>query len=416
MRHVFISLLTALLLAAPVAADEVQGATAERTVPSVTVAAAAITPVQARVPVSGTLVARQQVLVFPQVTGLEIRRIDAETGDVVAKGAVLAQLATETLSAQLAQAEAEYQRAEAGVGQARSNIESAQASLTQAVTALERARRLQQGGNASQAALDQAVAAEASARAAAASAVDGLAVAQAALAQADAARRIARLNMDRARIVAPVAGIVVARNAELGALSGGSVEPLFTLIADGAIEMEAEVIETALGDVSVGDPAEMTVAGLGQVEGEVRLVPASVDPVTRLGLMRIALQPRPGLRIGTFASGWVITARRDAVTVPASAVLSDASGDRVQVVREGRVGSRKVKAGLLWQDRREIVDGLADGEIVMARSGAFFRDGDQVRAVSPAPTDGQPAGALDRNAAPNETASVDRNADGTGQP
>lgn len=367
----------------PAIADQAAGEAGGvvRSIPAVTVAAAERTEIKARVPVSGTLVARQQVQVFPQVSGYEITELLVEAGDMVTQGQVLARLSTDTLAAQLAQADAEYQRAEAAIGQARSNIDSGAAALTQAQTTLERARRLRQSGSGSQAALDDAVAAEANARAQAASAADGLAVAQAQLAQADAARRIARLNLERADIIAPVAGLVVARNAELGALAGGSTSPLFTLIADGAIEMEAEVIETALLRLKTGDPAEIVVAGVGAVTGQVRLVPASVDPVTRLGLMRITLEPRSDLRTGLFASGWVITDQREGITVPATAVLSDTDGDRVQVVVDGRVETRKIRAGLLWQGRREVVTGMDEGEEVIARAGAFFRTGDQVRSA-----------------------------------
>lgn len=373
----------AVLLAFPAVAQDADAAPeGERPAPSVTVATVVRSQVQARVPVSGTLVARDQVQVFPQVTGYEVTELLAEAGDTVRRGQVLARLSTDTLAAQLAQAEAEYQRAEAGIGQARSSIDSSAAMLLQAQTSLERAQSLRQSGSGSQAALDDAVAAEANARAQAASAADGVAVAQAALAQADAARRIARLNLERADIVAPVDGLVVARNAELGALSGGSTDPLFTLIADGAIEVEAEVIETALSGLKVGDLAEIDVAGVGQVAGTVRLVPASVDAITRLGLMRISLQPDPRLRTGLFASGWVITDQREALTVPATAVLSNADGDRVQVIRDGTVDTRTVQAGLLWQGMREITDGLAEGEQVMARAGAFFRTGDKVVPVT----------------------------------
>lgn len=387
MRFLFVAFLAVSLAWSASAREATSDDTAaERAIPSVTVSSAKMAEVQARVPVSGTLVARQEVQVFAQVSGYEIREILVEAGDVVEKGQVLARLATDTLSAQLAQAEAEYQRAEAGVGQAKSNIESAEASLTQATTALHRAQRLRDSGNTSQATLDQAVAAAANARAGAASARDGLAVSQAALAQADASRRIARLNLDRAEIASPVAGLVVTRNAELGALAGGAGAPLFTLIVDGAVEMSAEVIETALGSLSVGDPAEISVAGVGEVDGKVRLIPASVDPVTRLGVMRITLAADPGLRTGLFASGWVVTARRNAVTVPATAVLADSQGERVQIVEDGIVHARAVQAGLLWQGRREIVTGVKEGEQVIARSGAFFRDGDRVRAVTTAKT------------------------------
>lgn len=370
----------------PLAVSANESATAAeapaRVAPSVTVEAAAMTEVQARVPVSGSIVARQLVQVFPQVSGQEITEILAEAGDTVAKGQVLARLSTDTLSAQLEQAEAEFLRAQAGVGQAQSAIDSAAASLTQAQATLERVRQLREGGTASQSALDDAIAAEANARAQAASAADGLAVARAALAQAEAARRIARLNLDRAQVTAPVAGVIVARNAELGALAGSGSDPFFTLLADGAVEMSAEVIETALGRLKAGDPAEITVAGVGTMPGTVRLVPASVDPVTRLGVMRISLDGGKGIRIGQFASGWVVTDRRQAVTVPAGAVLADDAGERVQVVRDGTVETRPVGAGLLWDGRREIVEGLAPGEQVIVRAGAFFRTGDQVRPMA----------------------------------
>lgn len=383
MRFIAVLLVASVLpLASPANEPAVASEAPSRVAPSVTVAAAARTEVQARVPVSGSIVARQLVRVFPQVQGPELTEILAEAGDSVTKGQVLARLSTDTLAAQLEQARAEYQRAEAGIGQAQSNIDSASASLTQAQSVLERVQRLREGGTASQSALDDAVAAEANARAQAASAADGLAVARAALAQAEAARRIAELNLERAEIVAPVDGVVVTRNAELGTLAAAGGDPMFVLLADGEVEMSAEVIETALGNLKPGDAAEVTVAGAGTVPGTVRLVPASVDPVTRLGVMRIALDDDEGIRIGQFASGWVITDRHQAVTIPASAVLADDTGERVQVVRNGAVETRPVRAGLLWDGRREIVEGLAQGEQVIVRSGAFFRTGDQVRPVA----------------------------------
>ena len=70
-----------------------------------------------------------------------------------------------------------------------------------------------------------------------------------------------------------------------------------------------------------------------------------------------------------------------ALTVPLSAVLADERGERVQVVRNGVVETRPVRAGLVWQDRREILEGLEAGEQVIARAGAFFRTGDPVRAA-----------------------------------
>lgn len=348
--------------------------------PVVTLAPVRRETIQQRVPVSGSLLARRSVQVHANVAGYEIREIRAEVGDRVKAGDVLVVLADDTLKAQLAQAEAEEARAKAGVSQAESQIASAEASLTQAATALQRTRALRESGNASQSVLDQAVATEAAARAAAASASDGLGVARAAQQEAAAARRIAVLNLGYAQVMAPVDGVVVARTAELGALSGSS-DPLFTLIDKGEIEMAADVIETTLGSLKTGDPALIQVAGLGEIKGHIRLVPAAVDAITRLGSARIALEADPRLRIGLYAQGWVVSDEREAVTVPASAILADDSGDRVQVVKDGKVDSRPVRAGIIWQDRREILEGVAPGETVIARAGAFFRSGDMVRAA-----------------------------------
>lgn len=354
-------------------------------VASATVAAAAMSEVQAQVPVSGTLVARNEVLIYPQVSGFEVTEILAEAGDQVSAGAVLARLSADTLRAQAAQAEAEYQRATAGVAQARSQIEAAEASLTQASSTLERTRALSRSGTASRALLDQAVAAEANARAGAQSAGDGLAVAEAALAQATAARDLARLNLSHTEITAPLSGMIAARDAQQGAIASAAGLPMFRLIAGGEIELEAEVIETALPQLRQGAPAVLRVAGVGNgvgaVTGQVRLVPATVDPVTRLGKLRIALSPTEGLRTGLFAAGQVITQQREAITVPATAVLEDGTESIVQVVSDGHVQTRLVTAGLIWKGRREIRDGLAEGEEVIARSGAFFRDGDAVNPV-----------------------------------
>ncbi|MFV0302753.1 MAG: efflux RND transporter periplasmic adaptor subunit [Paracoccus sp. (in: a-proteobacteria)] len=394
MKTVLTIALSALMLAGPAGAEESAAATVPQqqpAAPSVTAAAARLAEVQQRVLVSGSLVPRQEVQVFAQVAGYEIVELRAEAGDRVEKGQLLARLSRDTLAAELAKAEAEYQRAEAGVGQAQSQIASSAAARSQTAAALERVQHLLNSGSATQAALDLAVVAEANARAQAASAEDGLAVARAALAQAGAARDLARLNLGRTDVVAPQAGLIVARQAEMGAIAAAGGEPLFRLAAGAEIELSAEVIETALHQLATGDPAEIEGAGIGAVSGRVRLLPASVDPVTRLGKLRIALDPDPGLRPGLFADGAVITLRRQAVTVAATAVLADDRGDWVQLIVDGAVSTRQVQAGLLWQSRREILSGVEPGDSVIARAGAFFRDGDRVTPVALDPASADPA-------------------------
>ncbi|WP_245890942.1 efflux RND transporter periplasmic adaptor subunit [Albidovulum aquaemixtae] len=334
-----------------------------------------------RVPFSGTLVPVQEVLVFPQVSGFAIDQLNFDIGDAVDKGDILANLNKRSLEAQLAQADAELARALAAVSQARSQITSAEASAVQARAGLDRSERLMTSGNITQSSLDQAVATAQTAEAALSSAKDGLAVAEAQLQQVQAQRDIAALNFDHATIRAPASGIVSARNGQIGAIATSGGEPIFRLIADADIEVEAEIIETALGQINVDDRVTLDIAGIGASVGAVRRIAPVVDTRSRLGTVRITPEATSGLRPGLFTSGWIVTEEREALTVPAAAVLADRDGTFVLVVEDGVIEKRPVTAGLIWDGRREIVSGVTGSEFVVARAGAFFSDGDSVDPV-----------------------------------
>lgn len=350
--------------------------------PVVTVATASIGEVETRISVSGTLVAAEEVLVNTRINGYAIEEISVEIGDVVEAGSVLATLDNSAPAAQLAQAEAELVRATAAIGQAKSQIDAATATMTEANAALERNSSLRKSGNISQSTLDQAKSAAVTASANVASARDGLNVANAQRTSAESQRNLARLTLSRTKITAPVAGIVSARNAKLGEIASGGGEPMFRLIRNSELEIAVEVIETALGGLDQGDEALLSVAGVGAVTGSVRLVSPIVDPLTRLGEVRLSLSENSALKAGLSASGWIIVDRHESITVPASAVLTQGLESHVQLVVDGVVRTRKVTPGVLSTNgAREIRQGLEGGEVIIARAGAFFIDGDLVRAV-----------------------------------
>lgn len=370
----------ALLLAVTAQTVLAQEADLKR-VPSVTVATATVTEVVNRIPISGTLEPYREVLVYPQVTGYPIEELMVDIGAKVAKGDTLAQLNTDTLKAQLSQANAEFVRAQAGVRQAQSQIASTKASAAQARSVLERTQQLDLSGNVTQAALDQAVANSQTADAAAASAEDGLEVAKAQVLQAQAQLDIAQLNLDHATIKAPTAGIVSARNAQVGAIATSGADPLFRMIQDGVIEVKADVVETALAQIGIGDPAQVDIPGAGTVQGAVRLVAPTVDATNRLGDVRVSLEGSNALRTGIFAGGWIITDRHEGLTVPTTAILTDAKGDYLLEVQDNTLIRRAITAGLIWNDVREVISGLDDGAVVVARASAFFSDGDKVNPI-----------------------------------
>jgi HlyD family secretion protein len=127
-------------------------------------------------------------------------------------------------------------------------------------------------------------------------------------------------------------------------------------------------------------PAELKLPGVeGAVLGRVRLVNQEVDKASRTGKVRIALEDVSRAHVGSFASGQVELARRDGVGVPATALERDGNEARLDVVRDGKVEVRQVKAGVIDGAWVEIQAGVADGESVIARAAAFLRAGDRVR-------------------------------------
>jgi len=349
--------------------------------PTITVVAAERGTLAEQLGVTGTLVPREEALVTPQVEGLAITEILAEQGDVVTAGQVLARLSREQLDTAMAQNLAQIARAQAAIAQAQGGVAEAEANRVQTDAALTRARELVGPGATSRETFDQR-------RMAADVAVARVAAAGALLHAAEADRALALAQRDelalrtaRTELRAPVAGRISRRTARLGAVVGSAGDPLFRIIEGGTIELDAQVPEIFLARLRPGQPATVVPAGQGQRSGHVRLVAPEVDQATRLGRVRIALDNSDGLTVGSFAHGAVETARHQGVIVPLSAVLFEPEGARVQVVADGRVQTRAVETGLRAEGRVEIVAGLAPGEAVVAVSGSFVRDGDQVSAV-----------------------------------
>ena len=348
---------------------------------AVTVARVAPAQFTETVLTTGSLAAREEVLVGPEVEGLRVTEVLAEEGMRVKRGDVLARLVADTLEAQLAQNDAGHARAQAAAAQARSGIVQAEARLLEANNAFERAKPLRAAGHLAESAYDQREQAARTAQAQLLAAGDGLKVAEAEKAQVEAQRRELLWRRGRTEVIAPADGVVSRRMARIGGFAAGAAEPMFRIVANGEVELDAEVPETRLAAVRIGQPARVEVAGSGEVMGTVRLVSPEVDKATRLGRVRIYLGDNPTLRVGSFARGVIETATGEGLAVPAAAVLFGPEGPVAQLIHNNRVETRKIKTGLSSGSMVEVRAGLSEGDLVVARSGTFLRDGDLVRPV-----------------------------------
>jgi RND family efflux transporter MFP subunit len=333
---------------------------------------------------TGSLVAREDVLVAPEIEGLRIVTVSADESQAVKKGDVLATLETATLKAQLAQNDATLARADAGIAQAKSAIISAEARQVEAQNALARARPLRQSGIVADATFDQRESAARTADAQVLSARDGLRLSQAERAQAEATRRDLEWRLSKTEIRSPVDGIVSRRNARMGQMVSAAGEPMFRLIAGGEVELEADVPEILLARLQVGQEARLSVAGVGDLRGRVRLLSPEVDKSTRLARVRILVLDMKAPRIGAFARAQVTVATGRGLALPASAVQFNPDETTVQVVVGDQVETRRVVTGLTAKGMVEIRSGLQQGDVVIARAGTFVRNGDTVRPVKSA--------------------------------
>ena len=329
--------------------------------------------------VTGSLVAREEIVVAPELSGQRVIELLADIGDQVQRGQVLAKLVTSNLDAQLAQNAATRARALAARARAKSEVVRAEAQKQEADSALSRAAKLKRSGNLAQSVYEQRVAAARTAAAQLAAAKDGVEVAHAEIDQADAQRRELVWRRERAAVNAPASGIVSRRNAQVGAMA--SSEPMFHIIRDGEIELAGELAAEQLAKVRAGQPVRLRIADQESVTGSVRLISPEINATTRLGQVRIFLGKDKRLRIGTFARGEIETARGAGLSLPASAVMYGSDGAYVLAVAGDTARQKAVKVGLMADDRIEITAGLDVGETVIAKAGTFLRDGDKVRPV-----------------------------------
>ena len=354
------------------------------------------------VQVTGTLVAREEIVVAPQIEGLRIVEILAEEGDRVAKGQVLARLSRETLDAQAAQSSAQLARADAGIAQARAAVAQAQAALAASAPALDRAKTLAKTGAGTDAMLEARAADQAANVARLDAARQGLASAQAERKALEAAREELDLRIQRSEVKAPEAGLISRRAARIGAIASASApDGLFRIVEDGAVELAAEAPDFRLAKMRPGQPARIRDAAGFFHGGKVRLVSPEIDRTTRMGSLRIAIDAASQLRVGGFARGSVETDRRTALSLPASAVIQGAEAATVDAIRDGRVRKTQVKTGIVVDGRVEIVQGLAEGDMVAARAGAFLNDGDRVQTREDAALARPPAQELNHGMAGN---------------
>ncbi len=321
-------------------------------IPTVTVIVPGRSQVARVITASGPLAAKRDQPIGIAGSGGRVVRVLVDAGSWVHAGQVLAVVDRSVQTEQAAQLGAQIQAARA------------QAALAQAD--YDRAIALQGRGFISKAEIDSKKAARDAANA-------QVRVAQAQLGATRA--QIGQLN-----VVAPAAGLSLARNVELGQVVSSGSPALFRLAEGGQMEMQAKLSQQDLASVHVGVPASVTPVGSQtSIAGTVWQVAPVIDPVSRLGLVRIAIPYTPAVKPGGFAEARITAGTTTAPLLPQSAVLSDDQGNYVYLVNAGNeIERRSIKIGTVSDNGVTIAQGLSGNEAVVLSAGPFLNPGQKI--------------------------------------
>ena len=326
-----------------------------RPVPTVSVSEVGISTVPTTVSIIGTIGARYDMPIGVEGDAGRIAAILVEAGDHVKKGQVLARLNVSVLEPQVANLEAALEQSRAEKDLADAEYHRAQAvGASGALSAEETERR----------------------KSTAVTAAAKVKFAEAQLTEAKA-------RLARADIRAPEDGIILTRTAEVGQTAVPGGDPLFRLSKGGEVEMRGEVAEQDLPLLSVGQEVNVRLTGTAKIyPGKIRLLGASIDPATRLGMARVSLSPDPNLRPGAFARADVTVSNAQRAVLPQTAVLTDDRGSYVLIVNaQNKVERRAVRVSGIVQSGVTIADGLSGTDQVIATAGAFLQEGELVKPV-----------------------------------
>ena len=375
---------TALLAGTSDAADDKKNA-APKPALTITTVKPQLGRLSVKLTANGSIAAWQEASIGAESSGLRLTQVNANVGDVVRAGQVLAVFAPESIQADLAQA--------------RANLVEAEANAADAAGNAERARTLQNSGALSTQQINQYQTSE-----------------QTAKARVEAARGLLgaqQLRLTKTQVLAPDSGVISSRNATVGAVLASGTE-LFRMIRQGRLEWRAEVTSAELGRLSPGTTALVTAPSGIQIKGKLRMIAPTVDPQTRSALVYVDLpttpmsgagavaapgRPRKGsappggsavpavtsvgaFKPGMFAKGEFALGDSSALMVPQTAVVvRDGFSYVYRVGADNRVAQVKVQTGRLSGDQVEIVSSLSADARLVASGAGFLNEGDLVRVM-----------------------------------
>jgi membrane fusion protein (multidrug efflux system) len=323
----------------------------------VTLAEAKTVPWERKLSMVGELFPNQEARIAAEVEG-RVETTLVEVGDVVSKGAEMAQIDT-----------ASYQGM---VNLATANVAKVEAAAENQMENIERLNQLKKTGSVSPTDYDQAVAAQKSA-----------------IAEVNAAKATlgaANTSLRRSLVRAPFDGAITERRVTSGDfVRVGTV--MFQVLDDSVLKFRGEVPEREAPNVKVGQTVRVQVAAFPgrSFPGGVTWINPGVNPSTRgVGIEARMENLEHTLKAHFFARAEIVTdAAAPTLVVPVDAVVTFAGVSKVYVVDRDVAQAREITLGSTRDDLQEILSGLQPGERVVVSGRTKVQPGSRVAIASP---------------------------------
>ena len=340
---VTIALAGAFLVSPAMRADGQQAA-APAAPPAVTVEAivAQPEPVTEEIVVIGTLASNESVVVRPEIAG-RVAKINFSEGERIKKGQAL-------LSLDASVQEAELKEAEAALSVSRRNFERAEELLRKGVGAVRQRDE----------ALGQL--------------------------EADRARvALMQARLQKMTLTAPFDGVLGLREVSVGAYVTPG-QDIVNLENIDPVKVEFRVPETSLRIVREGQKIRVQVDAFPDqsFNGEVYAIDPRIDAAGRSVAIRARIpNPDGKLRPGLFARVALVTAQRQSVMAPETAIVPRGDNQFVYRAVDGKAVLTKVAVGVRRDGRVELREGVQPGDTVVTAGQLKLRDGAPVRVAAP---------------------------------
>jgi RND family efflux transporter MFP subunit len=364
----------ALLAACSGKKPEAKAADAAKAAPTasmtITTAAVRSEDIVRTVPATGSIYPWQEVIVAAEVGGYRVAAVLVDVGTRVQKGQALVRLSGDLLQADLDSKKAA--------------LRSAQASEVNTAAALRRGEQISTSGALSAADLDRLKAEQIAA--------------QARVETAQVDLRTAELRVRYGTVTAPDSGTITSRTVSVGQIAQAGQEML-RMLRQNRVEWRAEVPESQLSRIKVGQTAQVTAVDGSVLKGKVRAVAPTVQVNNRTGIAYIDITGGDA-RAGMFARGAIEAGKGPGLLVPIASVVMQDGYSYVFVLGKNNVVERRlVQQAGVHGESMEVASGITSGDVIAVKGAGFLKDGDTVR-VSEEVAAALPAAATPKKATP----------------